>query len=132
LQINMINFGNQFSPMTIKVKRIYEPYSADDGYRILVDRLWPRGMKKEDARIDKWLKEIAPSTALRKWFNHEPDKWEQFRQEYHDELKTSVALDELLADLKEHETVTFLFSSKEEKINHAVVLKQFVADHSQS
>ncbi|HWZ04650.1 MAG TPA: DUF488 domain-containing protein [Mucilaginibacter sp.] len=118
--------------MTIKVKRIYEPYSADDGYRILVDRLWPRGMKKEDARIDKWLKEIAPSTALRKWFNHEPDKWEQFRQKYHDELNASVALDELLADLKEHKTVTFLFSSKEEKINHAVVLKQFVADHSQS
>jgi len=118
--------------MTINIKRVYAPYSESDGYRILVDRLWPRGMKKEDARIDKWLKEIAPSTALRKWFNHEQDKWEEFRQKYHDELNASAALNELLADLKKHQTVTFLFASKEEKINHAVILKQFITDHSQS
>jgi uncharacterized protein YeaO (DUF488 family) len=118
--------------MIINVKRIYEPYSESDGYRILVDRLWPRGMKKEDARIDKWLKEIAPSTELRKWYNHEPEKWDQFRQKYHAELDKSVALDGLLSDLNQHKTVTFLFSSREEKINHAVVLKQFIMDHLQS
>lgn len=118
--------------MTINIKRIYEPYSTGDGYRILVDRLWPRGMKKEDARIDKWLKEIAPSTGLRKWFNHEPEKWDQFRQKYHAELDKSTALDELLTDLRTHQVVTFLFSSKEEKHNHAIVLKQFAADHLHS
>jgi uncharacterized protein YeaO (DUF488 family) len=118
--------------MIINVKRIYEPYSERDGYRILIDRLWPRGMKKEDAHIDKWLKEIAPSTELRNWYNHEPEKWEQFRLKYNAELTMSIALEELLSDLNQHKTVTFLFSSREEKINHAIVLKQFILDHSQS
>ena len=118
--------------MAIRVKRIYEPYSADDGYRILVDRLWPRGMKKEDARIDKWLKEVAPSTTLRKWFNHEVEKWDEFRRRYHTELNRSPAFAELLTLLKEHKTATFLFSSREETHNHAIVLKQFVADHPAS
>ena len=118
--------------MTIKLKRIYEPYSEDDGYRILIDRLWPRGMKKEDAKIDKWLKEIAPTTELRKWFNHEPDKWDQFRQKYNAELDKSTALDELLLDLNKHKTVTFLFSTREEKHNHAIVLQQFINDHLQT
>lgn len=118
--------------MTIKVKRIYESYAADDGYRILVDRLWPRGMKKEDARINKWLKEVAPSTELRKWFNHEAEKWDEFRRKYHTELNGSPAFAELLTLLGEHEIVTFLFSSREETHNHAVVLKQFVNDYSAS
>jgi uncharacterized protein YeaO (DUF488 family) len=117
-------------PMNIKIKRIYDPYEPGDGYRMLVDRLWPRGMKKEAARIDKWLKEIAPSTALRKWYDHDPARWDVFRQKYWDEVSTSPALNELLADLQQHKTVTFLFSSREEKINHAVVLKQFLEDHS--
>jgi len=118
--------------MVINVKRIYEPYSERDGYRILVDRLWPRGMKKEDAHIDKWLKEIAPSTELRKWYDHDPVKWDQFQRKYYAELNASAALDELFADLHQHKIVTFLFSSREEKINHAIVLKQFVLDHSPS
>jgi len=115
--------------MNIKIKRIYEPYSEDDGFRILIDRLWPRGMKKEDARIDKWLKEIAPSTELRKWFNHEAEKWEQFRVKYHAELNNSPALDELFADVNKNKTVTLLFSSREENRNHAIVLRQFIIDH---
>ena len=117
--------------MTIRIKRVYEPYSVEDGYRILVDRLWPRGMKQEDARIDKWLKEIAPSTALRKWFNHEPEKWEQFRQKYHTELNQSAAFDELLSYLRENKIVTLLYAAREEKYNHAIVLQQFINDHSQ-
>jgi uncharacterized protein YeaO (DUF488 family) len=115
--------------MIIHIKRIYEPSSKADGYRILVDRLWPRGMKKEDAHIDKWLKEVAPSTDLRKWFHHEPDKWPQFIAAYHKELKTSVALEELLHDIDEHQTVTFLFAAKDEAHNHALVLQQFIKDH---
>ena len=118
--------------MSIKIKRIYEPYSPNDGYRLLIDRLWPRGMKKADAKIDKWLKEIAPSAGLRKWFNHESEKWDEFRRRYHAELNDSAALNEILALLKEHESITFLFASKEEKHNHAVVLKQFVTDYSAS
>lgn len=114
--------------MAIKIKRIYEPYAESDGYRILVDRLWPRGIKKEGAHIDKWLKEIAPSTALRKWYNHQPRLWEQFRQKYHEELNNSPALDELKNDLHHHKDVTLLFGSREEKINHAVVLRQFISD----
>jgi uncharacterized protein YeaO (DUF488 family) len=115
--------------MTIKLKRIYEAYSKDDGYRILVDRLWPRGIKKEEARIDKWLKDIAPSTTLRKWFNHEPDKWDQFRRQYHAELNGCAAFDELLIDLHQHKMITLLFAAKDENYNHAIVLQQFINDH---
>ncbi len=118
--------------MAISIKRIYEPYAENDGYRILIDKLWPRGIKKEDARIDKWLKEIAPSTALRKWFNHEPEKWDQFRQKYHAELESSTALNELRADLHQHKNITLLFAAKNEDYNHAIVLQQFILDHLQS
>jgi uncharacterized protein YeaO (DUF488 family) len=116
--------------MAIKLKRIYEPYSAADGYRILVDRLWPRGMKKDAAHIDEWLKEIAPSTALRKWFNHEPEKWDQFRIKYHAELDGSAAFHEFLADIKRHQTITLLFAAKDEKYNQAVALRQFISSFS--
>jgi uncharacterized protein YeaO (DUF488 family) len=111
---------------SIKVKRIYEPFSADDGYRILVDRLWPRGMKKEDARIDKWLKDIAPSTELRQWFHAEPGRWAQFKAKYLDELKKSTAVDELIAYINEHQTVTLLYSVKDEEHNHALVIKDLI------
>src|ERR1700733_600357 len=116
--------------MNVSVKRVYEPFSVEDGYRILIDRLWPRGIKKEGANIDVWLKEIAPSTALRKWFNHEPEKWEEFRRKYHEELNTSEAFNELTSYLLKHKTITLLYASKEEKINHAIVLQQFINDHS--
>jgi uncharacterized protein YeaO (DUF488 family) len=86
----------------------------------------------EEARIDKWMRDIAPSTTLRKWFNHEPDKWDQFRQKYHDELNKSAALNELLLYLEEHKIVTLLFAAREEKYNHAIVLQQFVNNHLHS
>ncbi len=111
---------------TIKIKRIYDPYSEDDGYRILVDRLWPRGIKKETANIDKWLKEVAPSTELRKWYNHEHEKQEQFRIRYHDELKAGNACAELLSQIGGHKTVTLLYASRDEAYNHALVLRQFI------
>ena len=116
--------------MPVKIKRIYEPYSNDDGYRILIDRLWPRGIKKENSHIDKWLKEIAPSTELRKEFNHMVDKWEQFKVAYHTELKKSSVVGELLDDIKKHGTVTLLYAARDEEHNHALVLQDFIAKAS--
>ena len=112
--------------MPVNIKRIYEPYSKDDSYRILIDRLWPRGIKKENAHIDKWLKEIAPSTKLRKEFNHMVDKWEKFKIAYHTELKNSPAVKELVDDIKQHGTVTLLFAAKDEEHTHALVLRDFI------
>ncbi|MES2371628.1 MAG: DUF488 family protein [Bacteroidota bacterium] len=112
--------------MPIKIKRIYLPYEPGDGYRILIDRLWPRGIKKEGSHIDTWMKDIAPSTELRKWYDHDPEKWEPFCKKYYTEIKGSAALEELKKKLREHATVTFLFSSKEEVYNHAIALKKYV------
>ena len=114
--------------MTIKVKRIYESFENADGYRILVDRLWPRGIKKENAHVDKWMKEVGPSTALRKWFNHELVKWPAFVSKYKIELKDSVAYSELLDLIKKHKTITFLYSAKDEQFNQAVALKNFIEE----
>jgi uncharacterized protein YeaO (DUF488 family) len=116
--------------MPVKIKRIYEPYSKDDGYRMLIDRLWPRGIKKEGAHIDKWLKAVAPSTELRKEFNHKVDNWDKFKIAYHTELKNSTAVKELLDVIKEHGTVTLLFAAKDERHNHALVLQQFIKEVS--
>lgn len=110
----------------INVKRIYEPYSPDDGFRVLVDRLWPRGIKKEDARIDLWAKEVAPSDALRKWFHHEEDNWPTFEQRYKAELKASDALAALLPEIKKHKKVTLLYGARNEEQNQAVVLRQLL------
>ena len=107
----------------IRVKRVYEESAKDDGYRILVDRLWPRGLTKEKAHVDLWMKEIAPSDALRKWFGHEPEKWPAFEKNYRAELAKKK---ELFAEIKrlekEHGKVTLLFGRKDEKQNQAVVL----------
>ena len=107
----------------IKVKRIYEVPKNDDGYRILVDRLWPRGLSKERAKIDLWMKEIAPSNELRKWFSHDPEKWEDFKKRYKMELKEK---EELLNRIRQVErekgTITILYSSKELKYNNAIIL----------
>jgi uncharacterized protein YeaO (DUF488 family) len=113
--------------MSIKIKRIYEAPAATDGYRILVDRLWPRGVKKEDAHIDKWLKAIAPSTVLRTWIHSDKGNWDKFELRYMDELKDSEGLRELKALLKEHKAVTFLYAAKDEQHNHALVLKKLMA-----
>jgi len=116
--------------MAIHIKRIYEPDSKTDGYRILVDRLWPRGIKKEDAHIDKWMKEIAPSTELRQWFHHEEGNWAEFRKKYNTELKASPAVEELRSCIHEHKTVTFLYAAKDEEHNHALVLREYMEKHA--
>jgi uncharacterized protein YeaO (DUF488 family) len=110
----------------IKLKRAYEPASRGDGYRVLVERLWPRGIRKQDLPLDGWEKEIAPSTELRKWFAHEPAKWSEFKQRYRRELKDrSIAgrLRELAARAAD-ETLTLVFSSHDTEHNNAVVLKE--------
>lgn len=114
----------------IKLKRIYDPYSREDGKRVLVDRLWPRGIKKENAHIDEWLKDIAPSDALRKWFSHDPSKWEEFKRRYYDELKDKrELLKGLIVDSKKG-TVTLLFGAKDIEHNNAVVIKEALAKQS--
>lgn len=112
--------------MPVKIKRIYEPSSSSDGYRVLVDRLWPRGIKKEAAQIDLWLKEIAPSSVLRKWFNHEPEKWQSFIKKYSKELQGSTALAELISLAGKHKALTLLYAAKEEQFNHAVILSRLL------
>jgi len=114
----------------IHIKRAYDEYSKNDGYRILVDRLWPRGIKKEDAAIDEWIKDIAPSAELRKWFNHDPEKWNEFKKKYTAELKDNVALPTFLATIKKHKTVTLLYGARDEQHNQAVVLAAFLQKHA--
>ncbi|MBS1552620.1 MAG: DUF488 domain-containing protein [Bacteroidetes bacterium] len=112
----------------IKIKRIYEKPSNEDGYRILVDRLWPRGLTKEKADIDVWLKEIAPSTDLRKWFAHDHKKWKSFEVKYKRELKNNADLINKIRQLeKEKGNITLLYSAKDEEFNDAVVLKKYLS-----
>ena len=112
----------------MKIKRAYAPAEESDGYRILVDRLWPRGISKEKAQIDLWLKSVAPSNELRKWFGHDPEKFPKFEQRYRAELAGSGALDELRAVLREHPDATLLFAAHDEEHNNAVVLKELLAE----
>lgn len=108
--------------MSVLIKRIYEPVAPRDGYRILVDRLWPRGIKKEAAEIDNWLKEIAPSTELRTWFHSGEGSFADFKKKYRAELKKNPALKELKALVKENKKVTLLYGAKNDTENHAIVL----------
>ncbi|TDM20363.1 DUF488 domain-containing protein [Macrococcoides canis] len=107
-----------------KLARIYDE-DIPKGKRVLVDRVWPRGISKEDADLDEWLKDIAPSSDLRKWFNHDPDKFSDFKKKYNDELKDNDAVKEL-KDMKG--TIVLLYGAKDEKHNHAVVLKEYMED----
>ncbi len=109
----------------IKVKRIYEDAAAADGFRVLVDRVWPRGMTKERAAVDLWLKSVAPSTELRKWFDHDPEKWKEFKRRYFAELARSADLDELL-DRPTRSVVTLVYSARDEVRNQAVALAEFL------
>ncbi len=111
---------------TIKIKRAYDPPEKSDGRRILVDRLWPRGISKSSAQIDLWLKEIAPSNALRKWFGHDPEKWSEFRKRYARELAGNP---ETIAQLKEHagkQAITLVYGAKDQQHNNAVALKEYL------
>ena len=112
--------------MGIHVKRIYEPASPDDGRRILIDRLWPRGLSKDRAGVDVWAKEIAPSTELRRWYRHEAEKWPEFRRRYYAELDANPeGVSALLAHIETGD-VTLLFSSREELLNNAFALKEYL------
>jgi uncharacterized protein YeaO (DUF488 family) len=112
--------------MGIKIKRAYESPNDSDGYRILVDRLWPRGISKEKATIDYWPKALAPSTELRRWYGHDPEKWSEFKSRYFAELNGNP---ELVRELLQHirkGRVTFVYSSKEQRLNNAVALKDYI------
>lgn len=112
--------------MKIELKRAYEEPEKSDGSRILVDRLWPRGLKKEDAKIDLWLKEIAPSTELRKWFDHDTEKWKRFRGRYQTELKHHPDEIGKIRDQAKQGKVTLIYASRDTTHNEAVVLKSFL------
>jgi len=110
----------------VKIKRVYDQVSPDDGRRILVDRLWPRGIKKADAAIDEWLKDIAPSTDLRKWYSHDPAKWGGFKKRYKMELKDKMGIIDRLREESKRLTITLLFSAKATELNNAAALKEFI------
>ena len=112
--------------MEIKVKRIYEEVAKSDGTRILVDRIWPRGVSKENAQLDDWIKEIAPSTELRKWFNHEEDRFKEFSKRYKKELEGHKDLTDKLLEKGKKTRLTLVYSAKDEQHNQAVVLKEFL------
>ena len=109
----------------IRIKRIYEPAEASDGYRVLVDRLWPRGLKKESAGIDMWAKELAPSTELRKWVHSQPERWPEFEGKYLRELE-GMDLNDFLDSIRNQERVTLLYGARDEMQNHAQVLQSFL------
>src|SRR5690625_1957182 len=112
--------------MSVKIKRVYEGSEKGDGFRVLVDRVWPRGMTKEKANIDLWLKEIAPSTELRKWFGHDPEKWSEFKKRYKKELKENKeALNQVNQQIKKGK-VTLVYGAKDEEHNQAVVLQEYL------
>jgi len=112
--------------MQVKIKRVYEEPDADDGFRILVDRLWPRGLTKVRAKVDLWLRDIAPSTELRKWFSHDPAKWSEFQKRYQTELKQNASQVELLLRKAENGQVTLLYGAKDELRNEAIVLQMLI------
>jgi uncharacterized protein YeaO (DUF488 family) len=111
----------------IKIKRIYDEAAPDDGVRLLVDRLWPRGLSKEKAAVDHWLKEIAPSDELRRWFGHDPEKWQEFRERYRRELEAQAPLLKEISQQARKETVTLVYAAHDEEHNNAVVLKELLA-----
>jgi uncharacterized protein YeaO (DUF488 family) len=110
----------------IKLKRAYEPPASDDGTRILIDRLWPRGVKRADAAIDEWMKDIAPSTGLRKWFGHDPARWQEFRRRYQSEIRQHPDEFDRLRTLAQNGPITLVFSAHDEAHNDAVVLKDLL------
>ncbi|MCA0296273.1 MAG: DUF488 domain-containing protein [Actinobacteria bacterium] len=111
---------------TLKLKRVYEPRDVTDGYRVLVDRLWPRGVSKAEAGIDEWDKDVAPSTALRTWFGHDPAKFAEFTQRYRAELDGSPALTALRSTCAQHDVVTLLYAARDVEHNEAVVLQDLL------
>lgn len=110
----------------IKLKRVYDPTSKEDGFRILVDRLWPRGIKKEDLNVDLWLKDVAPSSELRKWFSHDPAKWAEFQKKYIHELEEDPSSLTPIIDALKKGPVTLIYAAHDTEHNHALCLKHFI------
>ena len=110
----------------IKIKRVYDKPLKTDGYRILVDRLWPRGLTKEEAAIDEWAKEIAPTAGLRNWFDHDPDYWEEFQRKYKAELKLNSAVPDFIERHKHRKHITLVYATKYDKLTHAIVLQKLL------
>lgn len=115
----------------LQIKRVYEPFDARDGIRFLVERLWPRGIKKEDLKMEAWLKEVAPSPALRSWFAHDPGKWSEFQKRYRAELQTNPAAWKPILEAARHGTVTLIYSARDTEHNSARLLKDFLEEHMQ-
>ncbi|GJM15713.1 MAG: hypothetical protein DHS20C13_10400 [Thermodesulfobacteriota bacterium] len=115
--------------MQIKLKRVYEEPANSDGIRILVERLWPRGLSKEKAKVDIWLKDAAPSTELRKWFNHDRAKWEEFKKRYYIELDQNPEALKPIYDLPNTVNITFVYASKEEQYNNSVALRNYISNY---
>ncbi len=114
---------------TIVIKRIYEEPNEEDGYRILVDRLWPRGISKEGALIDEWTKDLAPSALLRKWYNHQPALWKEFGKLYRNELKENAYVPTFIDKHKDTGKLTLLYAGKDEKHTHAIILQEYLLKH---
>lgn len=118
--------------MRISVRRVYEPAAKSDGFRVLVDRLWPRGISKEAVKLDLWLPDLGPSTALRQWFNHNPARWVEFQRRYHAELKKKTALLATITEQAKTRPVTLLYSAKDEQHNQAIALQSFLLQRQRS
>ena len=110
----------------VRIKRIYDRPARSDGERILVDRLWPRGIKRDDADLDAWLKDVAPSDTLRRWYHHDPEKWSEFKRRYVAELRKNPAASELKKAMTASKSVTLLFAAKDDVHNNAAVLRDFL------
>ena len=126
-------FMHEMAPVStrtrcVQIKRVYDERSPSDGYRVLVDRLWPRGIRKEDAAIDDWLRDLAPSTELRKWFGHDPDRWREFRKRYRAELRRRTATLKALRQRAAHQRVTLIYSASDTRLNQAAVIKEFIQE----
>ncbi len=115
--------------MDIQTKRIYEKAANRDGTRVLVDRVWPRGVSKEEAKLDEWMKEIAPSSNLRKWFDHKEERFEEFSEKYKSELKEKSELTQKLREMAKEKRLTLLYGAKDEKHNQATVLRDFLKNN---
>ncbi|NLT80129.1 MAG: DUF488 family protein [Bifidobacterium crudilactis] len=114
---------------TVRIKRAYEQAQESDGYRVLVDRLWPRGVSKERAALDEWMKAIAPTPELRKWWGHDAERMSEFAHRYCAELDGNPAVDELSGIIARHPTVTLVYAAKDPKVNHAEILREYMAEH---
>ena len=114
---------------TFRIKRIYEELEPSDGYRVLVDRLWPRGISKETAALDEWCKDVAPSNELREWFGHDPSKYAEFKERYLQELAQNSELPAIIASWRAHRQVTLLFGARDPEHNQAEVLLEYLQSH---